>query len=229
MRNLAATELLSLWERAGAQPVHERALELLGAALPDSAPEARAALDLGLRDWHLLRLRAGLFGFELNCYGDCPHCGERLDIALDARAYACETLPNAPEFVDTGGNRWRLPNTLDLIAAAHSPSADEAEHLLFVRCLVDGTPDRGAFAEVDTGLAQLARARSLELALACGECAGTWTLNFDPASFLWEELNACALSLLDEVHQLAAHYGWSERDILALSEPRRRAYLARLQ
>jgi hypothetical protein len=230
MDNLAATDLLSLWERAGARSAHERALELLGLALPDVTPDSRAALDLGLRDWHLLRLRAELFGYDLPCYGDCPHCGERLDITLDARAYACEPLPYAREFVDRGGSRWRLPNTLDLIAAARCADAEEAERVLFERCRIGGgAPDRATFTEVDDGLASIARARALELELTCAECAGTWALTFDPASFLWEELNARALTLLDEVHRLALHYGWSERDILALSEARRRAYLARLQ
>lgn len=230
MLHLAATDLLSLWERAGVRSAHERALELLGLALPDEAPEERAALDLGLRDWHLLRLRAELFGYDLPCYGDCPHCGERLDITLDAHDYACESLPHAREFVDRGGSRWRLPNTLDLIAAARNASPDEAERVLYERCRVGGgAPDRATFDEVDAGLALIARERSLELDLTCAECAGTWNLTFDPASFLWEELNARALTLLDEVHRLALHYGWSERDILALSEPRRSAYLARLQ
>jgi len=230
MLHLAAADLLSLWERAGARSAHERALELLGLALPDEAPEERAVLDLGLRDWHLLRLRAELFGYELPCYGDCPHCGERLDITLDARAYVRESLPHAREFVDRAGSRWRLPNTLDLIAAACSAGPDEAERVLYERCRVGGgTPDRATFTEVDAGLALIARERAFELELTCAECAGKWTLTFDPASFLWEELNAQALTLLDEVHRLALHYGWSERDILALSEQRRRAYLARLQ
>jgi hypothetical protein len=227
---LAATELLSLWERAAACDPHERALELLGAALPDRGPEALAALDLGLRDWHLLRLRAALFGATLPCYGDCPHCAERLEIELDARAHADEPLPEAPEYLGGRGHRWRLPNTQDLIAAARRPSAEEAERLLFTRCLLEGAaPDAAALAEADAGLESLARARSLELELTCAACGGCWHLTFDAAGYLWEELNARALRLLDEVHQLALHYGWSERDILALGDARRQAYLARLQ
>ena len=37
-----------------------------------------------------------------------------------------------------------------------------------------------------------------------------------------------ARRLLDEVHALARSYSWSERQILELSEVRRRAYLERV-
>jgi hypothetical protein len=48
---------------------------------------------------------------------------------------------------------------------------------------------------------------------------------FDAGSLLWEEIDARARALLAEVHQLAAAYGWSEGQILALSDRRRAVYL----
>jgi hypothetical protein len=48
------------------------------------------------------------------------------------------------------------------------------------------------------------------------------------AAFVWEEIEACAARLLDDVHVLARAYGWSERAILALPEMRRAAYLERV-
>ena len=133
MRSLAAKELLSLWERAASRGVHERALDLLEAALPDVDQQVRAHLDLGTRDWHLLRLRTALFGGKLPCYGDCPHCGERLEIELDARPYAAAQLQDARELVDARPERWRLPNTHDLIAAASPAAPDDAARVLFER------------------------------------------------------------------------------------------------
>ena len=49
--------------------------------------------------------------------------------------------------------------------------------------------------------------------------------NFDIATVLWTELAGLARSLIEEVDALASAYGWSEREILALSGRRRRAYL----
>jgi hypothetical protein len=48
---------------------------------------------------------------------------------------------------------------------------------------------------------------------------------FDIASYFWDEINAWANRILREVHILASRYGWSERDILALSPWRRQFYL----
>ncbi len=48
---------------------------------------------------------------------------------------------------------------------------------------------------------------------------------FDILSYLWTEIEDWAQRLLVDVHTLAVSYGWSERDILALSPRRRRMYL----
>ena len=60
--------------------------------------------------------------------------------------------------------------------------------------------------------------------IACGE---TWTDRLDVVGYVWEEITERARRLLDDVHGLAAHYGWSEREILAMSGARRDAYLRR--
>ena len=78
------------------------------------------------------------------------------------------------------------------------------------------------------GLANVAAERQLQLGLACEACAGEWTLAFDSGAFLWEEIEARAMALLDDVHRLALAYGWSEQAILSMNESRRAAYLERL-
>jgi hypothetical protein len=65
----------------------------------------------------------------------------------------------------------------------------------------------------------------IELALACPACGQQWKTPFDITEFLWQELDSWALRVLWEAHLLAAVYGWSERDILALSDWRRHHYL----
>jgi len=224
-----AAELLELWEFASSCEPPERALRLLAFALPDQAWEALADFDLGLRDWHLLRLRRVLFGSALSAYADCPHCGERLEIELDARELQDEApLAPAPDYVAADGRRFRLPRCGDLIAVAEIVNAEAAARELFARCGVDETAADADFDEVDNGLAVLAAERALQLELACAICGERWQFDFDPGAFVWEEIQARALALLDEVHQLACTYGWSERAILAMSDTRRAAYLSRV-
>ena len=158
MQAANAASMIELWERGEHCSAAQRALVLLAWALPDRDIDTLADWDLGLRDWHLLRLRRALHGPQLDGYTDCPACGERLEIELDARQLQGDVEPSpAPEH------------------------------------------------------------RSEQ-----------WPFDFDPAGFVWEEIRADALQLLDEVHQLASAYRWSERAILAMSATRRAAYLARI-
>ena len=65
----------------------------------------------------------------------------------------------------------------------------------------------------------------VRIGLACVKCGHDWAVGFDPAAFLWTELDALARRLLDQVHRLAKAYRWAEADILAMTAARRAAYL----
>lgn len=226
-----AAALLDVWERARRRPPHERSLQLLAWALPEQAPDALADFDLGLRDWHLLRLRQALFGHALAAHGECPHCGERIELQVDTRALQADTPPAAPTHrVDGAGRRYRLPNTRDLIAVARMPNPETAARALYRACCLDGTGENGdrGRERVERELSELAAQRCIRLDLRCAACGDRWLMEFDPGGFCWEEIEACAQTLLDDVHRLASAYGWSEREILALGDARRTAYLERI-
>jgi len=61
--------------------------------------------------------------------------------------------------------------------------------------------------------------------LSCPVCGSECNQSLDIAAFLWEEIEARAKRLLMEVHALASAYGWTEKEILSLSECRRASYL----
>ena len=230
MVRTGATMLLQMWEQASHCNPPARALRLLAWALPGQDTEALADLDLGQRDWHLLRLRRHLFGSRVSGRGQCPHCTADIEVEFDIRDVQDDTpLPPGPLYTDAGGRQFRLPRCRDLVAAVRSRDLASTELELFRRCAL--APDQvnaADFDDVDQGLSALAAERQLQLALACEVCGGQWNLGFDPGAFLWEEIDARAMALLDDVHRLARAYGWSERAILALGESRRAAYLERL-
>jgi len=228
MRSGGAASLLELWERCEPCSASQRALVLLAWAVPDHSVDALADWDLGLRDWHLLRLRRRLFGTQLDGYTECPACGERLEIELDARQLQDDVEPApAPEFRGEDGRRFRLPSTRDLIAIENLDDVEAATQALVERCALDA-PAAMPSPETEAALAQLAGERGFRLELSCAACNEHWLHDFDPGAFLWEEIRARALELLDDVHQLASAYGWSERAILAMSDARRRCYLERV-
>ncbi len=224
-----AADLLDVWEQARVCAPPSRSLRLLAWALPDQTIETLADLDLGTRDWHLLRLRRTLFGPGVEARGDCPHCGAPIEVSFDLReVQEMSPPPEAPVFVAGDGRRFRLPNSRDLVAVSQLTDVESAERALLARLDLDSDPVPGAdLDEVDAGLAALAASRQLRLDLDCELCGDRWTLDFDPGAFLWQELEARAQRLLDDIAQLASSFGWSERDILALGESRRSAYLER--
>jgi hypothetical protein len=61
--------------------------------------------------------------------------------------------------------------------------------------------------------------------LTCPACSTTFDADLDIAGFVWNELRGRARRLLHEVAVLARAFGWTERQVLALPERRRAAYL----
>jgi hypothetical protein len=82
-------------------------------------------------------------------------------------------------------------------------------------------------AAVDAALAAADPGAAIDLTFECAACARSWSERLDIVSWMWGEIDARAHGLLDDVHVLAAHYGWSEDQILDLGSARRAAYLER--
>jgi hypothetical protein len=226
---LAPASLLAVWERGRRAPTLQRSLLLLELAMPGRGAEELAQTSISGRDRALTRLRQSLFGTALGGYVDCPACGERLsvDIELPATGSGSE----CGEFVSREGLRFRAPDSRDLAAIADAESAEAAVRALLQRCCTsapESIPSQWSdalVAEVEAGIAALDPDGELCLDFSCAGCGYAWQSAFDPGVFLWEEVEAHAASLLHDVHTLAAAYGWSERDILALPVTRRAAYL----
>jgi hypothetical protein len=239
-RELAAADLLRLWEVGAAQHPLDRALSILAATEPDWSRHELARLPFGRRDARLLAVHERTFGRLLAGQAACPACGERVEFALDVRdllAASVEGDGTEPFTLEHEGYtlRWRLPDSFDLAAIATLADVAEARQRLLERCLVEATL-AGARLSIDQVpepvvalvVEQMAARDPLamtELAMACPACGLRWELVFDIAAFLWIKIEAQGRRLLREVHTLARAYGWPEADILALSPARRRAYL----
>ncbi len=239
MRALTAPELLSVWEQGQAQPHVHQALQLLGAASPDLAPEALARLSIGQRDARLLTLREWTFGPQLVGLARCPRCDERLELTLALADIRAEPEPQPQEAYTCSAAdyvvRWRLPNSLDLLTVSGSLDTAEAHRRLLERCVLEARQageERSAAQVppevVEAMVRQMAEAdpqANVQLSLTCPACGDAWQAPFDIVSFFWSEIDAWARRTLREVHALALAYGWTERDTLALSPQRRQLYL----
>ena len=231
MAGLGPRDVLAAWEAASAQDRVRRAATLL--AVTRGGPSGKAAaFDVGTRDVLLAGLLCSVVGGHVPACADCPGCGVVLDVLVDVAAVAALPVHEPGErlsvLVDGIEVPFRLPTTADLIAVGGLP-ADQARAALLAGCLgaEPGTaiePETGA--AVETAMEQAAPAGAVDLIARCAGCGLESVLPLDMPALVWAEIEAQVSALLQDVHALAASYGWTEADVLDLSPRRRALYLA---
>jgi len=235
--------LLHAWETLYPAAAPERAVGLLDAVWPGHGPEQWRQLSIGDRDRLLFLLQSSLFGDALETVVACPACGERLESRFHVGDVCAPPdrwpQPREPLALRHGGYRvsFRLPCSEDLIAVAGDGAA--AGDRLLQRCVLDARQGRKTLqadelpadvrGKLGEAMAEHDPLADLRMGIACPACGHAWSAALDIVGYLWEELDDWAQDLLADVHQLARHYAWSERDILALTPVRRRYYLDLLQ
>jgi uncharacterized protein (UPF0212 family) len=239
MRTPHSEELLTVWERGLGESSVARGLALLDLVHPDMSADAIADLSIGMRDGMLLDLRELLFGRTIVGLIECPTCGDTLQTEVATSDLRATPLHEPAEVSRSNYDlNLHLLDSRDQIAAERA-RPEERRRLLLERCITSAslsgkpTPVPQLPAEVieavEDRIAQLDPQADVQLVLSCPACGHQWHAAFDILSFLWTELGEWAARTLRDVHQLASAYGWSERDILALSPIRRRYYLGMLE
>ncbi len=239
MRRLPTLELLGVWERGLEASSMQRALLLLARVLPDKSIEELSRLHIGERDALLLEIYEMAFGPILTCETACPGCGERLELNLrsDELKAPGPNPPQASAELNAEGYDviFRLPDSLDLNAASLCLDLASARQVLMECCILKAQRDGkesnasdlpGAVIEaVSSRMEELDPQANIQIDLTCPSCGNRWFSPFDILPLLWSEVDIMARRTLREVHLLASAYGWSETEILTMSQWRRQAYL----
>jgi hypothetical protein len=233
---LSDTDLLGLWESGSRRHPLDRALLALAAAFPGTAYDSLADWPIGRRNQALTKLRCRCFGPSLRGWTACAACGEKLEFELDGRVLAGgegDWEGSRPEPVAVNGLTFRVPTSRDLARAVdEADPAAGAVRILEACVLGPARPASWSEADVSAIGEQLALADPLaemNLALHCPGCGRDWQETLDVVSFFWTEVESRARRILAAVHTLASSYGWSESEILSLSESRRSVYLEMAQ
>lgn len=236
--------LLTAWERCHTAP-HQASvpLSLLSAAYPDDVIESLARLSIGQRDAHLLQLREHLFGSSIAGLSECSSCGEVLEVSLDLATLRLPVAEITAEPIAIYAEEFelliRLPNTLDLLAISSSTCTEAAQTQLLDRLVLSSTY-RGApictsdlpediVQLIDSSLNSADPQANIQLNLVCVACDTVNEVLFDIGYLLWKEIDAWAIRLLRDIHELALAYGWNEAEITNMSSWRRRCYLEMLR
>jgi len=254
MRTPGNAEWLVLWEAGTTRHPVDRALLALAAALPEVPPAALADWPLGRRNHALASLFSRCFGPGLHGSLVCRHCDENLEFNLNAQALAGETMDDVaagskvgpaegqdawPTSLDVcdrasgpvlvNGRSFRVPSSRDLVLAVATGEAESGAARMASNCLLAGDPpaewSEDELSAIGEKLAQADPLAEIQVAVCCPGCRQEWQEPLDLVAFLWSEIEARARWMLHTVHTLASAYGWSEADILALSDHRRAIYL----
>lgn len=230
MRTPSERELLALWESGLTRHPIDRALLLCAWARPDVPADQLSRLPLGAVNEALLRLRRALFGTQLQAQVACEQCGEVLEVGLtvdDLLRASQGTVPSP--ILQLEGFELHLPDSADLASVAGMADAQAAAEQLLERCCLPRSPGAVLSDEIrartEAWLESSDPLADPRLRLSCEACGHEWTAAFDPASWLWDEMQRSAHSLLAQVHALARAYGWTEPQVLALTPQRRSIYL----
>ena len=223
-----------------AWPRSEQATQVLARCLEPgpAGGEARAlALTLAGRTGVLLAIHAlTCRSVDLPVAARCaPGCGAAFEVVLPvapllALAQQAErerelelSLPGA------GVLRLRRPTGEDQRRwqAASYVSVEEARRAVFHSLAVGGgpPPTECDAAALDAAMEEADPLPSLSVAARCPDCGAEATLPLDLERVLLDLLSTRQRALLQEVHVLASHYGWSETEVFELPEWRRREYL----
>lgn len=248
MQALTGETLLRAWERTRATSPQQAAIAVLALAEPRRSVDDWARAPIGERDALLLELRAASLGQRLDGFAQCQNCGTELEFAFDANEIAQGLRARLDDPAPTvAGRRLRQANTLDLIAATAAKDEAEARAILIARTLcpdpseAEGDSDGAAarrwldlqtpeiFEALERAFDSVNASGEIRVQFACASCGDETAVDVDAAHFLIDEISRAAQRLLQDIHDLASVYGWSEQSILAMSDTRRSAYLERLR
>jgi hypothetical protein len=185
------------------------------------------------RRYLMLRLLAELQGEEFWISASCAQCAARFDLGLDRSRIplkpAGEGFPFAVAQLWGRSVQLRVPDGADQAAIAEESPHTALEHMLG-RCVVavDGEavalpqqPSEQDIGVIEAALDAVSPDVASQLLTRCPECGCEQVVEYDPCVFPPDAV----AGLYEEVHVLASHYHWAERDILAMPRSRRRMYL----
>jgi hypothetical protein len=208
--------------------VSEALAQCVAAVGPVRHPAAQAFHDMTLCDRHALvaALLVAAGAPDLGATAECGGCGRRLELTLDLRTVQLPRHdPRRPLRLTRRRGRAVEHRPLRLPTARDLDGATTPETVL-ARCLgTEAAEAREWLADAERALGARDPLADITLVGTCEKCGRGVTAGCDIVAAWLAWLRRRATDLLSDVHRLAHHYHWCERDILDLPPLRRRSYL----
>ncbi len=179
----------------------------------------------------LLSLSAGAENLELNATCVDPRCGEVFSFDLPLSRLSA-LAPSADEISltlpDGRALALRRATGHDLLRwqAARPATREQAMQLMLDDLVVRGHAEIDDEFAVSSVLDAQDPLVAFTLSAECPACGGSQDVAVDLEGLVLTHFDRCQHALLHDVHRLAAHYGWSEQQAMAVPARRRASYLA---
>ena len=199
-------------------------LERLG-SVRDPSPEVLH--ELALCDRHALvrslMLAAGTR--EIVVIATCAGCQQRFELTLDLSTVRLPQFSAQRELTLTRQRKGRVERcTVRLPRPADMENARDETSVLAACLGCQPREASGWLKAADRVLSQSDPLGNIKIVGRCPECGQEVSTEYDLVGTWLKNLRREAEEILREVHLLASRYHWSEKDVLSLSDPRRRAY-----
>ena len=254
LRSIRGIDLEVMNDMAAVSLPSERITDLLIHCLTNLGPKATVtkhdvrSLIVGDRDALLLHLRRLTLGNKILSVVTCPRktCQEKMDLDFSISDILQDENNNARPFHDIVVQhysdiyrvRFRLPTGADqdIIGRVALRDPKAASELLVRRCIheiwnhnakieFENTLPKILIDSLSQRMAELDPQAEILFNLICPSCNKNFIIYFDIGYYFFKELLANSQELYREIHILAQHYHWSEKDILNFSCAKRRMYL----
>ncbi|HEX8511862.1 MAG TPA: hypothetical protein VF688_02005 [Allosphingosinicella sp.] len=170
---------------------------------------------------HLYRLE---YGEDVSCQASCRACAQPFQFRFALPALLTSQDEDAGEAgLPSDDGCWETPSGVRLRPPVLSDAAAGAPEGLIARIARLPVPAE----EVENVAAFLEKASpilAIDLDTACPGCGAAQSVAFDLARFLVRALAGERPFLIREIHLIAARYGWSHSEIMALPRADRRAF-----
>lgn len=224
--------ILNIWDDCVNKDQIYRGVALASLALKENDTANLMEWSIEKRDTALFHIRKALFGTKFNNITHCPNCAQTMEWELSLPDLEIPILDGMPDnlkiSIDTTDYNLfvRLPNSNDLLA--------NDEMRIIENCILN--PDDFPDQNIDKKLPELVQpindqydknchASNITYKLKCIDCSHEWQGVFDILTYLWKEIDQWAKSFLNQIYLLARTFGWSETEIINMSENRRNHYL----
>lgn len=234
----------SLFQAEWTTALLARCIKRLGPLNPVTSDNVRS-LTVGDREALLLHARRLTLGNQLDCVVNCPNddCGEKMGLNLAISNFLLTPYENAQDLYETTISendksyqvKFRLPTGSDQEEAARTAKSNPhgAAEQVLRSCIMNINTDSKDEVEalplsvkenLPYIIAELDPQAELTLNISCTGCRTQFSTILDAGSYFSRELKSNLNHLYNEVHLIAYHYHWSEKEIMSMTTSKRHRY-----